>query len=60
VQADPGTYSNEITGAERGNSNATKAFIKPGQSFCESIKDQENSLIFSGRGVFSLDPPFNG
>ncbi len=37
----------------------TKAFIKPGQSFCESIKGQEKSLIFSGGGVFFLDPPFN-
>ena len=61
----------EITGAQTGLKwgctglglkvdGFAKAFIKLGQSFCESIKGQEKKYFFQRRGVFSLDSPFNG
>jgi len=35
--------------------------LPPTQNRCESIKAQAKKYIFfSGRGVFSLDPTFNG
>jgi hypothetical protein len=61
----PRTDQTEITGAETGLKlgctglglkvdGFTKAFIKSGQSFCESIKDQVKKIyFFPGRCVFT-------
>jgi len=51
-QRNKDSFKKEVTGAKKGD--------KARLCWCESERTSKKRYIFGGRGVFSLDPPFNG